>query len=153
MNSLIAHVLFSSRILIWRGKKTIRWLNVGKRMPTALFSSWVQCNFRITSPITSETTVQFIFCCCCCICQRDGRLPQAKLSGYLYILSREHVSTSSRQFQPSTTTYSSHSSQTTTLLSPGLYDLGELALVLEPDCQSDLCPAGHNVTTVDPSLR
>jgi hypothetical protein len=66
---------------------------------------------------------------------RDRPGPEAKQSGYLLILSWEYLS-GSRRPERNTTIYSLPCRQTTPVLSPEIYRLGEFSLVLEPGYES-----------------
>ena len=82
-------------------------------------------------------------------CYRPG--PQAKQSGYLRVLSRQHLS-GSRRPERNTLIYSFPRRQTTPILSSEIFHLGEYSLVLELGDECQLCFLGDIVTSVGTSI-
>ena len=80
--------------------------------------------------------------------------PQAKLARHLRILPTEHLSVSSfRQSKCFSSPDSVRFGQTTCVLSSKICDLGELALVLELDCQSFGGLGGNAVSELGSSIH
>ena len=82
-------------------------------------------------------------------CYRPG--PETKQSGYLRVLSRQHLS-GSRRPECYTFTYSFLRCQTTPILSSEIFRLGEYSLVLELGDECQLCFVGNIVTSMGTSI-
>jgi hypothetical protein len=105
------------------------------------------------SEVTNMNTVDwFILGFCRGIGRGLSPGPQAKFTGYLSILSREHLSTSRRPKRISCI-YPCHSSYATTLLSTEISSLGQLALVPQFGHESYICATGDIVTAVGASIH
>ena len=80
--------------------------------------------------------------------------PQAKLARHLRILPTKHLSVSSfRQLECFSSADPLYFGQTTRILSPKICHLGELALVLELDCQSFGCLGGNAISKLGSSIH
>ena len=94
----------------------------------------------------------FVLCCH----RRSGRCissgPQAQLTGYFRVLSRENVSAPGGP-QCISPVYHIPSSQASCFLPPEIRHLGQLTLVLELGHQSYLCDAGDPASAVGSSIR
>jgi hypothetical protein len=85
-----------------------------------------------------------IFCRCRCAAHSVRPRPQAKFSGHLRILSREHLSDLRRSKCHSTThIHPFHHCYTTPVLSTEICHLGEFTVVLELSDQLYMCSLGN----------
>ena len=127
--------------------KTTRWSNDGKRMLTG--SSYLSVCFaiHIVLIINWNAVDWSIFCRSCRTPFSDYRGPETKQSGYLRILSREHLS-GSRRPECNTRFHPLPFRQTTPVLSSEICHLGEFTLVLEPGNGPQLCAVGDIVASM-----
>jgi hypothetical protein len=102
--------------------------------------------------ITRNIIDRSILCCSCCTPRSDRPGPEAKQSGYLCILSREHLR-GSRRPKRNTCSHTLPYLQTTPVLSSKICRLGEFTLVLEPGHEPQLCTVGNIVTSMGASIH
>jgi hypothetical protein len=116
------------------------------------FSSVPRVTSTHLSVVTNMNVVdRFILCCCCGITRSVNPGLEAKSTGYLCILSCQHLSTSRRP------EYIScidpwHSSYTTPILSTKIRNLGQFTMGPELGDQSYLCTSGDIVTAMGASI-
>ena len=108
------------------------------------FSSLFSNQLRIYRPVC--------FGCGCDVYWSLHPGPQAKLPGYLCVLSRDHLSATC---QPERTRHIHpfRCRQTAAVLSSEIRRLGELTLAFELGHQSYLCPLGNVVASMGTSIR
>ena len=106
-----------------------------------------------TSAYNLENTDWSILCCSCGIARSVRPEYSAKPAGYLSVLSRTYLSA---RFYPTKRVPSSHPVELVrshpTVLTTYIERLGQRALVLESDHQSDLCHVGDIATAVGATL-
>jgi hypothetical protein len=104
------------------------------------------------SVVTNVNIVdRFILCSSCGIARSVNPGLEAKFTGYLCILSLQHISTSRRPEHISCID-SCHSSYTTPILSTEIRNLGQFIMVPELGHQPYICSSGDIVTAVGASI-
>ena len=114
--------------------------------------SCVLLSVFILSCTQTRTLDRSILCRSCRTSQCDRPGPQAKQSGYIRILSWEHL-WGSRRPERNTCFHPIPGRYTTPVLSSETCCLGELTLVLEPGHESELCPVGYIVASMGTSIH